>query len=52
MGGMSEKLIFSNLRLQSTPTQNLKLYFDQLTHQFENPHDYQNVQNKMLFHFR
>ena len=27
---ISEKLIFSNLRLQSTPTQNLKLYFDQL----------------------
>ena len=42
-----KKLIFSNLRLRWTPTQNLKLYFDQLTHYFENPHRYQKVQNKI-----
>ena len=28
------------------------LYFDQLTHQFENSHKYQNVKNEFFFHFR
>ena len=50
MGGMSEKLIFSNLLTGFLQRENLKLYFDEFTHQFENPHNYQNVQNKILFH--
>ena len=35
-----------------TPTQNFEMYLDQLTHQIENPHRYQNVRNKIFFHFR
>ena len=41
-----------HLRTLITPTQNFKMYLDQLTHLFENPHRYQNVRNKILFHFR
>ena len=37
---------------RATPTQNYKIYFDQFTHHFENPHRYQNVRNKIFFHFR
>ena len=48
MGGMSEKLIFSNLRTGKRLRENFKLYFDELTHQFENPHNYQNVLNKIF----
>ena len=48
MLGISEKLIFSNLRNALRPR---KIYFDQFTHHFENPHRYQKVQNKILFHF-
>ena len=29
----------------------LKIYLNQFTHHFENPHRYQKVQNKILFHF-
>ena len=41
-----------HLRTLITPTQNFKMYLDQLTHQIENPHRYQNVRNKIFFHFR
>ena len=48
----SQAYDLDHLRTLITPTQNFKMYLDQLTHLFENPHRYQNVRNKILFHFR
>ena len=46
------KIDFYNLRTGLRLREIFKFYFYELTHQFENPHNYQNVQNKILFHFR
>ena len=46
------KVDFLQPTQRATPTQNFKIYFDQFTHHFENPHRYQNVRNKIFFHFR
>ena len=45
----SSKCDFAKLR---TPTQNLQMYLDQLSHRIENTHRYQNVRNEIFFHFR